>query len=131
MAKQMRTGWQAVTVVLLCAVWLVLWQYAAPWLLWRIPEQPVVELILAVITLGSFLHHAIRYRIKPFLWLLGILVLLGGKLLFFPNDFALLSTAVWQERLPMEWICVLVPILFCVFGYLIHAVQVRRWRMGK
>lgn len=131
MAKQMSPWAQWVCVVLTYAAMLLLWECSIPWLLWRIPKQIVAEAIVGVITLLLYLKPAVSYHVNPYIWLIGVPLLLICKWLIFPNDFGDLMTSVWQQRLPAMVIYAVVPVLFCIFGYLIHAVQVRRWRVGK
>lgn len=119
---------QIVSVILFYCASIYLWQNVSAMLFWRFGEQWVIECILALLSLTLFLFVAIVYGIRPWLWLIGIPVLLGLKFLFFPNDISELPPIPWQQRLPTMVIYAVVPIIFCIAGYVIHAIQVRRWR---
>lgn len=131
MAKQMPSWAQWVCVVSIYAVMFLLWECSIPWLVWRIPKQIVIEAIVGVVTLLLYLKPAVSYHVKPYIWLIGVPLLPICKRLIFPNDFDDFTTTVWQQRLPAIMIYAVVPIIFCILGYVIHAVQVRRWRVGK
>ncbi|MBQ4345688.1 MAG: hypothetical protein IJC75_00975 [Oscillospiraceae bacterium] len=131
MAKQMPAWAQWVCVIVTYAVMFLLWEYGIPWLLFSLQRQIIVTVIAGILTLLLYLKPAASYHVKPYLWLIGVPFLPACKLMLYPDDFADIMASVRQQRMTTLMIYAAVPILFCIFGYLIHAIQVRRWRVGK
>ncbi len=131
MAKQMPAWAQWVCVIFTYAAMFLLWEYGIPWLLFTLQRQIIAVIVVGILTLLLYLKPAVSYHVKPYIWLVGVPLLPICKFMFYPNDFADLLISVWQQRVTTMVIYAIVPVLFCIFGYLIHAIQVRRWRMGK
>lgn len=131
MAKQIPPWAQWVCVLFTYTIMFLLWEFGIPWLLWSIPQQIVVEIIVGIPTLLLYLKPTVSYHVKPAIWLIGVPLMPICKFMLYPNDFADLLMSVWRQRITTMLIYAVVPVLFCIVGYLIHAIQVRRWRMGK
>lgn len=127
--KKTRVLKQILCIVAVYLISLFLWNQGALVLFWRLADSIwLVKSLIACVSLMLFLLAIVRYDIRPLLWLIGIPVLLLGKYMFCPGDFMAMFQGAWQQLLPVEGYCILVPIVYCVFGFLQQQIREHRWR---